>query len=573
MARNVCEEILRVLQGAGVQMIYGVTGDALNPLVDAIRHQSKIRWIGVRHEETAAFAATAHYQITGTLGVCAGTVGPGALHLINGLYNARKEGAAVLAITGQIPHAEAGSDFFQEVNLSRVFGDVCSFDQAIHSTAQMPRLIQQAVQNALSGPAVARIELPSDIAPARVPDGAMVHEIFDGQSLVVPGSKDISRAAEILNAARKPTILAGSGCRGARDELLAIAKALQAPIVHALKGADVMEFDNPYWVGLTGLIGTDAGYHAIEECDALLMLGTDFPYRVFYPKGVPIIQVDSRGENLGKRTAVTHGLLGHVSPTLSALLPQIEGRSDGKHLASIQARRKKWDAKMDKAASLDRRSTRLRPQAVAAAVSDAAASDAIFTVDVGECTVWAARHVRLRGTQRMIGSFNHGSLGAAMPAALGAQSANPSRQVIALCGDGGFGMSMQDFVTAVRYEWPINVIVFNNSTLGFVKMEMEATGYPEYGEATDLVNPDFARYAEICGGLGITVREASEVKDAIAEALASPRPCIIDAFVNPNELLMPPKIEPAQAWGFSISKLKEILAYGHEKLSQERGAG
>ena len=566
MARNVCEEILRVLEGAGVRQIFGVTGDALNPLLDAIRHQSQIRWIGVRHEETAAFAAAAHYQVTGTLGVCAGTVGPGALHLINGLYNARKEGAAVLAITGQVPRAEAGSDFFQEVNLSRVFGDVCAFDQAIHSTAQMPRLIQQAVQNALSGPAVARIELPSDIAPAAVSSDAMAHDTFDTRSEVMPGAEDIAQAAEILNAARKPAILAGSGCRGARTELLQVAEALRAPIVHALKGSDVMEFDNPYWVGLTGLIGTDAGYHAIEGCDALLMLGTDFPYRVFYPKKVPIIQVDIRGENLGKRTAVTHGLLGHVRPTLAALLPRIDGHSDGKHLAAMQARRKKWDAKMDRAADLERKHRRLRPQAVAAAVSRAAADDAIYTVDVGECTVWAARHVRLRGSQRMIGSFNHGSLGAAVPAAIGAQAAHPKRQVIALCGDGGFGMSMQDFVTAVRYEWPINVIVFNNSTLGFVKMEMEATGYPEYGDATDLVNPDFARYAEICGGIGIKVEEASEVEPAIAEALASPRPCIIDAFVNPNELLMPPKIAPAQAWGFSISKLKEILAYAQEKL-------
>ena len=341
MARNVCEEILRVLQGAGVRQIFGVTGDALNPLLDAIRRQSQIRWIAVRHEETAAFAAAAHYQVTGTLGVCAGTVGPGALHLINGLYNARKEGAAVLAITGQVPRAEAGSDFFQEVNLSRVFGDVCAFDQAIHSTAQMPRLIQQAVQNALSGPAVARIELPSDVAPATVPNEAMAHDTFDTRSQVVPGPEDIAEAATILNAARKPAILAGSGCRGARTELLEIAQALRAPIVHALKGSDVMESDNPYWVGLTGLIGTDAGYHAIEDCDALLMLGTDFPYRVFYPKNVPIIQVDIRGENLGKRTAVTHGLLGHVRPTLAALLPRIDGHSDGKHLAAMQARRKK----------------------------------------------------------------------------------------------------------------------------------------------------------------------------------------------------------------------------------------
>ncbi len=566
MARNVCEEILEVLIGVGVTQIFGVTGDALNPLVDAIRRDDRIRWIAVRHEETAAYAATAHNQITGTLGVCAGTVGPGALHLLNGLYNAKKEGASVLAITGQVPHAEAGSDFFQEVNLARVFEDVCLFEQPIHSPAQMPRLAQQAVQSALSGPGVARLELPSDVAPMKVHDDGMAHAIFEPMSQVVPCAEDLERAAAVLNAASKPTILAGSGCRGARDELLAAAETLHAPIVHALRGADVMESENPYWVGLTGLIGTDAGYRAVEDCDTLLMLGTDFPYRVFYPKGVPIVQVDIRGANLGKRAPVSHALLGHVRPTLRALTPLLTGGAGPSHLESIQKRRRKWDQKMDRQSSLEGNRTPLRPQGVARAASDAAADDAIFVVDVGECTVWAARQVRLRAGQRMIGSFNHGSLGAALPAAIGAQSADPGRQVIALCGDGGFGMSLQDFVTAARYGWPVNVIVFNNATLGFVKMEMEATGYPEYGEATDLVNPDFARYAEICGGLGFTVREPGEVAPAIAEALASPRPCIIDAFVDPGELTMPPVIAPAQAWGFSISKLKESLTYAKEKL-------
>lgn len=559
MSRNVCEEILETLIDAGVTQIFGVTGDALNPLVDAIRRDGRLRWIGVRHEETAAYAATAYSQITGKLGVCAGTVGPGAMHLLNGLYNAHKEGASVLAITGQVPRADAGTGFFQEVNLTQVFSEVCVFQQTVTSPEQMPRLIQQAIQNALSAPGVARIEIPSDMTALPVPSEAMSHPIFTPEYEVTPCEAGIAKAAEILNAAKKPTIFVGSGCTGARDELLELAKVLKAPIVHALKGHDVMESDNPYWVGLTGMIGTDAGYHAIEQCDTLLMLGTDFPYRAFYPTGVPIVQVDIRGENLGKRAPVAHGLVGHVKPTITSLIPKLTGSADTGHLESIQKRREKWDAKMDKKSSLDTHHVPLHPQAVARAISDAADDDAIFVVDVGECTVWAARFLRLRAGQRMIGSFNHGSLGAALPAAIGAQSIDRNRQVIALCGDGGFGMSMQDFVTAARYDWPLTVVVFNNQTLGFVKLEMEATGYPEFGDATDLVNPDFAKYAEICGGDGFSIREPHEVAPAIKAALASRKPCIIDAFVNPGELVLPPTIGPAQVWGFSISKIKEIL--------------
>ena len=567
MSNNVCEELIEIIVGVGVRQIFGVTGDALNPLVEAIRHDSRIRWIGVRHEETAAFAAAAQYQITGTLGVCAGTVGPGSLHLLNGLYNAKKEGAAVLAITGQVPHVEAGSDFFQEVDLKRVFDDVCIYNQSIDAPIQMPRVAQDAVQRALANHGVARLELPTDIAPQKVPDQSIRHEIFRPLAEIMPGASELASAAECLNEASAITILAGSGCRGARDELLAISEKLQAPIVHALKGADVVEHDHPNWVGLTGLIGTDPGYHAMEDCDVLLMVGTDFPYRVFYPKDRPIIQIDSRSQNLGKRCAVTHGLLGHAAPTLSALLEHVDPNSDSSHLQKIQKRRVRWNEKMARKASLESTHTPIRPQAVTAAVSELSADDAIFCVDVGECTVWAARHLQLRSGQRMIGSFNHGSLGAAFPAALGAQSTDPDRQVIALCGDGAFGMALQDFVTAVRYDWPVTVVVFNNATLGFVKMEMEATGYAEYHDATDLVNPDFAKIAEACGGLGFTVRQSHEVKPAIEAALASRKPCVIDAFVNPRELTMPPKIAPAQAWGFSVSKLKEILAYAEEKLS------
>lgn len=566
MARNVCEELISILQGVGVEQIFGVTGDALNPLLDGIRRQDQLRWIAVRHEETAGYAAAAQSLITGRLGVCAGTVGPGALHLLNGIYNAKKEGAAVLAITGQVPRSESGTGFFQEVDLSKVFDDVCVFQHAIDSPEQMPRVAQMAIQEAIARRGVARIEIPADVGPLKVPSQALAHEIFFPDSSTLPSSSDLNKAAEILNRSNKVTMLIGSGCRGARDEVIAVAEKLKAPIVHALKGADVMEHDHPHWVGLTGLLGTPAGYHAVEDCDALLMVGTDFPYSVFYPSGRPIVQIDIQAEHLGKRCSVTQGLLGHARPSLDALEDRLEQKTNAKHLESIQKRRDKWHTHNRKKYSIESKHLPLHPQVVAQAISDHAADDAIFAIDVGECTVWAARHLELKRGQRMIGSFNHGSLGAAFPSAIGAQSLDASRQVIAICGDGGFGMSLQDFVTAVRYEWPLTVIVFNNSTLGFVKMEMEATGYPEFGDATDLVNPDFAKWAEACGGVGFSVSEPNELVSALDQALSMARPCIIDVFVDPRELTMPPKIQPAQAWGFSISKIKEIIGYIESKL-------
>jgi thiamine pyrophosphate-dependent acetolactate synthase large subunit-like protein len=566
MARNVCEELISILQGVGVEKIFGVTGDALNPLLDGIRRQDQLRWIAVRHEETAGYAAAAQSLITGRLGVCAGTVGPGALHLLNGIYNAKKEGAAVLAITGQVPRSESGTGFFQEVDLSKVFDDVCVFQHAIDSPEQMPRVAQMAIQEAIARRGVARIEIPSDVGPLKVPSQTLAHEIFLPDSSTLPSSSDLDKAAEILNQSSKVTMFVGSGCRGARDEVVAVAEKLKAPIVHALKGADIMEHDHPHWVGLTGLLGTPAGYRAVEDCDALLMVGTDFPYSVFYPSGRPIIQIDIQAEHLGKRCSVTQGLLGHAAPSLDALGVRLEEKTDAKHLESIQKRHKKWQSHNRKKYSIESKHRPLHPQVVAQAISDHAADDAIFAIDVGECTVWAARHLELKRDQRMIGSFNHGSLGAAFPSALGAQSLDPSRQVIAICGDGGFGMSLQDFVTAVRYEWPLTVIVFNNSTLGFVKMEMEATGYPEFGDATDLVNPDFAKWAEACGGVGFSVSEPDELVSALDQAFSMARPCIIDVVVDRRELTMPPKIEPAQAWGFSISKIKEIIGYIESKF-------
>ena len=558
MARSICQSLLDTLAEAGAREVFGMTGDVINPLLEAIRNDDRFRWIGVRHEEHAAYAAAAHSELTGNLGVCAGTAGPGALHLINGLYNAQKEGAAVVAITGQVARKERGSDFHKEMDLTKVFDDVCAYQAIIETPEQMPRMAEIAIQKALVERCVTRIELPADVIGADVPSEHFSHPLIHELPRTAPAADQIAKAAEILNAGERVAILCGIGCRDARDQVFALAEQLHAPIAHTLRAKDIFETDTDPVVGMTGLIGNPAGYHAIRDCDVLLMLGTDFPYDEFLPDGRPIIQVDRVVDHIGRRAPVTLGLVGDVGATVDALLPQARGDSSkfSKHLFTL---RDKWLAQMEKQASLDRTDEPLHPQLFARAISDRATDDAIFACDVGECTVWLARQVNLGGGRRTVGGFNHGSLGSGLPVALGAASVDSSRQVWAFCGDGGFGMSMNDFVTAVRFDWPIKVIVFNNSELGFVKMEVEVAGLPTNPEATGLLNPDFAMYAKACGGDGVRVEHAKDIVPAIEQAIASPKPFIIDAIVSPGELTMPPHIEVAEAWGFGMSKVREGL--------------
>lgn len=564
MAKTICAELLDILSEVCVTKIFGVTGDALNPFVDAIRRDGRFEWLTVKHEEAGAFAAAAQAKLTGKLAVCCGTVGPGALHLLNGLYDAKREYAPVLAVTGQVPESEYGTSYFQEVNLEAVFDDACVFNQTVRSVDQFQRLAQQAVQAALDHQGVAHLSIPVDIIGQKLPDDRHKRPIFRMLKDVTPTDEALAAAADVLNRSEKTAILVGDGCRGASDELLDVAEKLQAPIAHSLRGSDVVDYMNPYWIGGIGHLGTPQGLWALEQCDALLMVGTDFPYRAFLPSGIDIVQIDIRRQNIGRRCAVTHPLVGHAKPTLQLLATHLKRKQANGFLASIQQKRENWDNRMNRKADPERSSDVIHPQAVVRAFSDLADEDAVFVADVGTATVWTARHLRFRGQQRLLGSFNHGSLGVGLPAAMGAQSVDRNRQVIAVCGDGGFGMLMADFITAVRYKLPIKILVLNNQKLSFVELEMQASGYPQY--ATDIANPDFAEFSRICGGQGVRIDHPSEIRTAVAQALKSKVPFLIDAIVHPDELVLPPRIEPAAAWGFTMGKIRQLW---HELDSKE----
>lgn len=559
MAQSVAESLLEVLASVGAKDIFGVTGDALNPLVESVRTDERFRWVGVRHEEHAGYAAFAQSELTGGVGVCAGTTGPGALHLINGLYNAKKEGGAVVAITGQVPRAERGSDYHKEIDLSKMFDDICGYQALIESPAQMPRMAEIAVQKALNERMVVRIEIPSDVIGAKIPSQHFKRPIVESSSTLVPEADALQKAADLIAKGKRVTFFCGIGCRDCKDEVVELAGRIGAPIVHTLRAKDIFDYDDPGVIGMTGLIGNPGGYHAVLDCDLLVMLGTDFPYDEFLPGGIDIIQIDKKVDHIGRRAPVTLGLVGGVKETLEALSPLIEDKQPGKFAEHLGKLRDKWMHQMDEQASLSRTDEPLHPQLFARAISDRADDDAVFAVDVGECTVWLARQMRMRGGRRMVGSFNHGSLGAGLPVALGAAATEPGRQVWALCGDGGFGMSMNDFVTAVRFQWPIKVIVYNNSEFSFVKMEMEVAGLPTFPDATGLLNPNFADYARACGGDGVRVEHAADILPAIDMAIASDKPFIIDAVVSAGELSMPPHITVKEGYGFGISKVKEAL--------------
>jgi len=559
MSQNVSQSLLDVLADAGARDIFGVTGDALNSFLEAIRTDDRFRFFGVRHEEHAGYAAYAQAEVTGGIGVCVGTTGPGALHLINGLYNAKKEGGGVVAITGQVPRAKRGSDFHKEINLNKMFDDICDYQVAIEVPSQMPRMAEIAVQKALSERCVVRIEIPHDVIGSEIPSQHFKHPLVHSGSVTLPSATELDRAAELLNSGKRVTLFCGVGCRDCPEEVLALSERLQAPIVHTFRAKDIFDYGEGNVVGMTGLIGNPSGYHAVWDCDVLLMLGTDFPYDEFIPDGKKIIQVDRDVSHIGRRAPVSLGLVGTAKETVQSLLERIDSAGSADFLAHITKLRDKWLHQMDEQADLSRTDEPLHPQLFMRQISEKASEDAFFGVDTGECTVWVARQLRMKGGRRMAGSFNHGSLGAGLPIALGVAALDPARQVWAVCGDGGFGMSMNDFVTAVRFDWPIKVIVFNNSELGFVKMEMEVSGLPLYPAATDLVNPDFAAFARACGGEGVRVEHAADIVPAVEQALASTKPFIIDAIVSPGELTMPPTISLEEAFGFGLSKVKEGL--------------
>ncbi len=547
-----------VLVSAGAARVYGVAGDSLNGITDAIYDRDDITWIPMRHEEAGAFAAGAEAHLTGKLAVCAGSCGPGHLHLINGLYDCHRSRVPVVAIAAHIPSREIGSQYFQETHPERLFAECSHFCETITQPEQVPRLVEIAAQTAIARSGVSVLVVPGDVALKQAaPEPRVVRFAYDCVG-VQPAAGRVDEAARLLNEANRVTILGGAGCRDAHAELIAVADLLAAPIVHAMRGKEFIEHDNPFDVGMTGLLGFSSGYLAMKDCDALLMLGTDFPYQQFLPADARTIQVDLRGEQLGRRTRLDVGIVGDVKTTLEALIPRLSRKTARRHLeVSLEHYRKAREG-LDDLASDRPEEGPVHPQYVAKAIDRAAAADAIFTCDVGTPTVWAARYLTMNGRRRLVGSFTHGSMANALPHAIGAQLAYPGRQVISLSGDGGLAMMLGDLLTLEQNRLPVKVVVFTNASLGFVKLEMQAAGFLDRGVA--LTTPDFAMIAEASGMLGLSVQRPGDLPSALERALSHDGPALVDVRVHTQELIMPPSLQLEQVGGFALYMAKAVLS-------------
>ena len=529
-----------------------------------MRRAGGIAWQHVRHEEAAAFAAAAEAALTGELAVCAASCGPGNLHLINGLFDANRSRVPVLAIAAQIPEDEIGSEYFQETHPQNLFRECSVYCELVSEPEQMPRVLEIAMRTALSRGGVGVVVIPGGVFFADVPSGAKAVPVRAATSVIRPDDTSLAAAAEVLNSAQRVTILAGAGCAGAHQQLIDLAGALQAPVVHAFRGKEFIEYDNRFDVGMTGLIGFSSGYRAMEHCDALLMLGTDFPYRPFYPGGVPVVQVDVRGEQIGRRVPVDVPLVGTVKDTIDALLPLITVKTDSAHLDRMTAHYRRARARLDRLAESHRGRSPLHPQSVATAIDRLAADNAVFTADVGTPCIWAARYLRMNGRRRLIGSFNHGSMANALPQAIGAQASQPGRQVVALSGDGGVAMLLGELITLRQLHLPVKVVVFNNGALSFVELEMKAAGIVTYG--TDLDNPDFAAIAQAVGLFGARVEKAGELDDALLAAFEHDGPALVDVRTDRHELALPPKLTYGEIKGFTLYATRTILSGEGEEL-------
>lgn len=556
MSRTASEYLVEALERTGVQRVYGVVGDSLNGFSDALRRRKSIAWIHMRHEEAAAFAAGAEAHLTGNLAVCAGSCGPGNLHLINGLFDCQRNGVPVLAIASHIPSSEIGIDYFQATHPESLFKECSHYVELVSSANQLPQILKRAIRIAVAKRGVAVVVLPGDVALTKI-DADVPEWLVPAAPVVQPSASDVRELASFLNGSSRVTLFCGAGCAGAHAEVVELARRLKAPIVHAFRGKEHIEYDNPYDVGMTGLVGFASGYAAMKNCDALLMLGTEFPYRAFYPEHAKIAQVDIRPEALGNRCSLHLGLLGTVKDTLAAVLPAIKEKTDSSHLNDALIDYKKARKDLDALAESGPSSTVIHPQYVTRLVSELAADDAIFTCDVGTPIIWTARYLKVNGQRRIIGSFNHGSMANAMLQAIGAQVTYPNRQVISMSGDGGFSMMMGDFITLTQMGLPVKVIVLNNGTLGFVEMEMKASGFLDTG--CDLKNPNFALMAEAVGVRGIRVEKPKELKSAIEVALAHPGPVLVDVVSARQELAMPPKTTADQALLFGMFMMKAVL--------------
>lgn len=559
MAKKVADQLVQMLVDAGIKRIYAVTGDSLNEVNDAVRREGSIQWVHVRHEEAGAYAAGAEAQLNG-LACCAGSSGPGHVHLINGLYDAHRSGAPVIAIASTIASFEFGTNYFQETNTTKLFDDCSYYNQIATTPKQLPRMLQAGIQSALHQKGVAVIGLPGDLSGMDAVEIETSTQNFNTIPLIRPTDADLQEFAALANRYNKITIFCGIGAADAHDEVVELSQKLNATVAYSFRAKMDIQYDNPNEVGMTGLLGLPSAYHSMHECDLLILLGTDFPYTPFMPADCKIVQVDIKPERLGRRAKVDIGLCGTVKDTLTALMPLITQKQDDSFL---QAQLKVYADVKDKMQTYvddSGETDKIHPEFVAHVLDKLAAEDAIFTVDTGMSCVWGSRYINATGRRKMIGSFNHGSMANAMPQAIGAALARPGQQVIALCGDGGLSMLLGDLATIVQYKLPVKIIVFNNRSLGMVKLEMEVAGLPDW--QTDMYNPDFALVAQAMGIKGFTVTEPGDVRQAISDALAFDGPALLNVFTDPNALAMPPKIELKQVAGMAVSMTK-LMLNGH----------
>jgi pyruvate dehydrogenase (quinone) len=558
MTATVADLLVETLADIGVRQIFGIVGDALNPFTDAIRRQDRIEWIGVRHEEGAALAAAGQAKLTGRLGVCCGTTGPGGNHLVAGLYEARKDHAPVLAISGDVPLAKRGSDYFQEDDPNLLFRDVAVYTQMVSAPEQAATVFHQAIAGAYAKRGVAHVNIPPDVFGAKVSGKVPSLATLRPRPDVAPAPADIDSAAKLIAGAATVAILCGAGCRGAERELIALAERLKAPLMHSYRAKELIRYDDPHWIGGVGLVGGRPGVDAVAEADLLLMLGTDYPYSEYLPGHGRVVQVDERAEVLGRRAPVALGIVGSVRPALAMLLERLPSREDGRFLVKAGEAKAEWEAMLAAKADPARGGEFIPPQAVARLLGDGADDDAIFVIDTGEVTLWAANWIRQSGRQRITGSFNNAAVGTGMGIANGAQALDRGRQVVLHVGDGGFVMLLGEFMTAVEHRLPVKVAVYDNGGWGLVHLEMEGAGLPATRGAS-LVNPDFAAFARSCGARGFTARTPAELRPAVADFLAAEGPAILHAVVDPEALPVMPHIDPGQVWRFGLAKLKERI--------------
>lgn len=553
---NVAEHLVATLETNGVERVWGIAGDSLNGFTDALR-DSEVEWVSVRHEEAAAFAAAAEAELTGELTVCAGSCGPGNLHLINGLFDAQRSRVPMLAIAAHIPSEEIGTGYFQETHPQELFRECSVYVEHVSDVQQLPRVITTALRAAVEQRGVAVLVVSGSMFLTEMAK-AKPEEVRATRSRIVPSEAELEQAADMLNGSGKVTILAGAGAAGAHEELLATAEKLQAPIVHAMRGKEHVEYDNPYDVGMTGLLGFASGYRAMWEADTLLVVGSDLPYRQFYPEDARVIQIDRRGEQIGKRVAVDVPLVGTAKDTLRELALLLKATKSSKHLTQMRGHYVKTRKRLDELASPSRGSRPIHPQYLTKLIDEQASDDAVIIPDVGSPVVYAARYITTTRERRIIGSFTHGSMANALPMAMGAQMSHPHRQVISLSGDGGLGMLMGELLSVREHGLPVKIVVYNNSSLNFVELEMKADGFVPF--ATGLDNPDYGAIAEAMGIWGRHVERSSELPGAVEEFLAHDGPALLDVVTERQELSIPPAITSQQVKGFSLYALRTVLS-------------